>query len=651
MMQVSKKMLYSLLSGFSIVVFSTLMAVMGVGNFSVLSSAEKTAADIRLAAFQPPMPQSKDIVIAAITEETLTQFPYRSPVDREFLATLLKALDAKGAKLIGVDVLFDQTTEPAKDALLRKTLRELKTPTFISYTNTPNMVNEEQLAYLNDFVPEPMRAAANLATDPHDGSVRWVFPGLKDPGMPLGFPYKALQLMGQEHTPLLSEIAWRSRPDHETSAFPIYPAHAIAFLPDEWVKDKVILIGAIVSLTDRHRTPLAVVHDNDDGLMPGILVQAHAISQLIEKRTYPVLDKHWSVALTAGFAILGVVIGLLKFGIVLSFISGFALIVGWWAAAIFGFSHGLPLVPLIAPTLSLLLALWMIDAVIGRVERKKRQFIQSAFSRYVSPVVVSQLADNPDALSISGVRREATFIFTDIAGFTTLSEKLTSDKLSEVLNEYLDGACQIILRYDGTVDKFIGDAIMSIFNAPLAQPDHADRAVKCALDLDAYAEAFRKRHNSLGVPIGVTRIGVHTGVATVGNFGSNSRMDYTALGDTVNTAARTEGVNKYFGTRVCCTQETVSQCTSQKFKTIGDVVLKGKTEPVTLYSPVTQKQAESVLYRWYQTTYELLKNYDPSAANAVREMHKAHAEDPLVNFHFERVEQGLVTTMIVMEDK
>lgn len=650
-MVITKKLIYSSFSSISIVFFSTLLAVLGVGNFAVLSSAEKTASDIRMAAFQAPMPQSKDIVIAAITEDTLTQFPYRSPVDREFLVNVLKALDAKGAKAIGVDILFDQSTEPAKDDLLRKTLRELKTPIFISYTNTPNMVNEDQLAFMNEFVPENMRAAANLATDPHDGSVRWIFPGHTNPGMPLGFPYKAVQLTGLDIPNTQAEIAWRSRPDAENTSFPVYPAHAIAFLPDEWVKGKIVLLGAILSLTDRHRTPLAVVHDDDNGLMPGIVVQAHAISQLLENRTYPRLDNHWSVVVTTVFAFLGVGIGLLKFGILLSFLSGFVIIVAWWAAGIFGFSHGLPLVPLIAPSLSMVLALWMMDALIGRVERKKRQYIQSAFSRYVSPVVVSQLADNPETLSISGVRREATFIFTDIAGFTTLSEKLSSDKLSEVLNQYLDGACQIILRYDGTVDKFIGDAIMSIFNAPLAQSDHADRAVKCALELDAYAEAFRKRQNEAGIPIGVTRIGVHTGVATVGNFGSNSRMDYTALGDTVNTAARTEGVNKYFGTRVCCTQETVSQCKSQKFRTIGDVVLKGKTEPVTLYSPVPDKEAESVFYRWYQKTYELLKNYDPAAASAVRDIYKAHPEDPLVNFHFERVNAGLVTSVIVMEDK
>jgi adenylate cyclase len=647
----SKKFIYASLSSALVALLATLVAVLGVRQFSFLASAEKTAADIRMAAFQPPMPQSKDIVIAAITEETLAQFPYRSPVDREFLVSVLQALEKKGARAIGVDILFDQPTEVAKDELLKQALRDIKTPLFISYTNTPTIVNEDQLAYVNDYVPETMRAAANLATDPFDGSVRWIFPGLTNPGMPLGFPFKAMQLIGKETATGQIEIAWRSRPDADTSVFPIYPAHTVAFLPDDWIKDKIVLIGAIVSLTDRHRTPLAVVHDGDDGLMPGIVVQAHAISQLLEGYAYPRLSQIGDVLVTLCFAGLGVALGLLKLGVLVSFITGFALVLAWWLGAMFGFSYGLPLVPLIAPTLSLLLSLWGMDALIGRVERKKRQYIQGAFSRYVSPVVVSQLAENPDALTVSGIKREATFIFTDIAGFTTLSEKLTSEKLAEVLNEYLDGACKIILRYDGTVDKFIGDAIMSIFNAPLAQADHADRAVQCAMELDAYAEAFRKRQNQAGVPLGVTRIGVHTGVATVGNFGSNSRMDYTALGDTVNTAARTEGVNKYFGTRVCCTQETVSQCKSQKFKTIGDVILKGKTEPVTLYSPVTLEQSESVLYRWYQTTYDMLKNNEPGAAQAVREMYRAHKDEPLVCFHYERVQSGLVTSLIVMEDK
>ena len=309
------------------------------------------------------------------------------------------------------------------------------------------------------------------------------------------------------------------------------------------------------------------------------------------------------------------------------------------------------MVPLVGPTLAFAIALWLTDVVIGRAERKQRQFIQGAFSRYVSPAVVSQLAADPDSLSISGSKREVTFIFTDIAGFTTLSEGLTSEKLSEVLNEYLDGACAIILKYEGTIDKFIGDAIMSIFNAPIAQPDHAERAVKCALDLDEYAEGFRKRQNALGVPIGVTRIGLHTGSATVGNFGSSSRMDFTALGDTVNTAARTEGVNKYFGTRICVTEETVAQCPNLTFRRIGDVVLKGKTKAVGLFQPVSAAEAASGLVPAYDAALTLLTAEDPAAVGAFDSLDATYPGDPIVAYHRARMAAGKTSALIVLEDK
>jgi class 3 adenylate cyclase len=293
----------------------------------------------------------------------------------------------------------------------------------------------------------------------------------------------------------------------------------------------------------------------------------------------------------------------------------------------------------------------MMDVLLGSAERQQRQFIQGALSRYVSPIVVEQLVENPDSLSISGERRELTFIFTDIAGFTTLSEKLSAERLSEVLNAYLDGACAIILRHGGMIDKFIGDAIMSIFNAPLPQPDHVERAVRCALELDAYAEDFRIAQNNAGVPIGQTRLGIHSGPAVMGNFGSHSRMDFTALGDTVNTAARTEGVNKYFGTRLCCTDVVVTQCTSVRFRPIGDVVLKGKLTGVELFNPVSDAEAASDLFRRYIDMYALLKIEDARAPAAVRELHQDFPEDALTTFHFERVVSGLNTNRVVMEDK
>ncbi|OQW75769.1 MAG: hypothetical protein BVN32_09510 [Proteobacteria bacterium ST_bin14] len=615
-----------------------------------LEHLEVVTRDIRVAT-AAPMPQQKDIVIAGLTEETVTQFAYRSPVDREFLANLIKTLEAKGAREIGVDVLFDQPTEPAKDELLKKTIRETKTPLLISYSNSKNVVNDDQLAYLNDFVPERLRAGANLARDPFDDSVRWIFPGETEPGMPLGFVRKAVALLGIKTPNTQPEIAWRPNPDSETPAFPLYPSHTIAFLPDEWFKGKIVLIGAVLSITDRHRTPLAVVDDGDQGNMPGITVMAHGISQVLDGRSVDRLNPGYEIAITVMFALIGVGLGVLKKGAAFSFSVGGIVIALYIAVAMVGYSRGIPLVPVIAPTIALTLSLWLMDVLIGGAERKQRQFIQGAFSRYVSPAVVDQLVDDPTALSIKGDRREVTFIFTDIASFTTLSEGLTSEKLSEVLNAYLDGACAIILKYQGTIDKFIGDAIMAIFNAPIAQPDHAERAVKCALELDVYAEAFKKEQNAAGIPIGVTRIGIHTGIATVGNFGSATRMDFTALGDTVNTAARTEGVNKYFGTRICVTEESVSACPNLKFRPIGDVVLKGKTKPVGLFSPVSEADAATNVTADYMAAYALLKAEDPQGIEAFKALSVHYPDDAIIAYHGRRIAAGATSTLIVLEDK
>lgn len=647
---ISKKARTSL-TAFGVAFVACLLATLAVQYLSFMASLENIARDIRVAALSAPMPQSKDIVIAAINEDTLTQFPYRSPVDREFLANLITTLSAKGARVIGVDVLFDQPTEQAKDEHLKRVIRETKTPLFISYTTSKNVVNEDQLAYMNDFVPANLRAAANLETDPFDGTVRWIFPGQTGPGVPLGFARKAVSLIGMQTPPAKAEIAWRPKPDVETPPFPIYPSQAVPVLPDEWFKGKIVLVGAILSITDRHRTPLAVAGDDDEGMMPGVIVQAHAVSQLLEGRSAGRMAIAEGVAITMLFALIGMGLGLLKRGAAFNLAAGLVILALYWAFAMFGYSHGVPLVPLVAPTLAFAISLWLMDVIIGRAERKQREFIQSAFSRYVSPAVVDQLVEDPQALSISGSRREVTFIFTDIVSFTTFSETLNSEKLSEVLNAYLDGACAIILKYEGTIDKFVGDAIMAIFNAPMTQNDHPERAVKCALELDVYCEEFRIAQNEAGIPIGATRIGVHTGSATIGNFGSSSRMEFSALGDAVNIASRCQGVNKYFGTRVCVTQDTVDRCPDVRFRKIGDARLKGKNLFVGLYSPISAAEDATSLPEDYAAAYSMLEAGDADARDAFRALREKYPDDAIIAFHWQRIQAGNLSHQIVLENK
>lgn len=646
------------LSAFLIAVLASVMAVCAVRYFAPLTNLENKMADIRVAAMQKPMAASKDVVVVAINEDTLTAFPYRSPVDRGFLADLIMQLSAKGAKVIGVDVIVDQPTEPEKDDRLKDVLDTTPTPLFMSYTSSPSIVNADQQAFLNAFVRPEQRAEANLLSDPFDGLVRRINPGgevqkgrLVDTGRhPAGFVRKAVTLYGGKAPLVPTEIAWRPRPDAESQPFPTFPAQFVSVLPSEFFSGKIVLIGATLSITDRHRTPLSIIDDGDQGNMPGVYIQAHGISQVLEGRAPPVVALNGAVALAILFAALGVGVSLFKRGIVFNIGVGLVLLASYWIGAVIGFGYGLPMVPLIGPSIAFALSIWMMDVFIGRAERKQREFVQGTFSRYVSPAVVDQLVKDPSSVTISGDRQEATFIFTDIAGFTTTSEQMGAEELSDVLNEYLDGACDIILKYEGTIDKFIGDAIMAIFNAPIRQADHAERAVRCALDLDAYAEAFRKERNARGIPIGVTRIGIHTGQAVIGNFGSQSRMDFTALGDTVNTAARTESVNKYFGTRVCCTDDAVQLCPSLNFRQIGDIVLKGKTSPTALYSPISETE-DPALITGYASAYALLTTEAVGAEKAFRGLAAIYPEDPIVQFHVARMDNGIVSARVVMDDK
>ena len=623
-----------------------------------LASAEKKLADIRIAAMQPAQPISDKVTVVAIDEQTLASFPYRSPVNRHFLAELLENLDNRGALAIGVDVIFDQATEHEADESLKAALLAMKTPVGVSFTSSPAIVNEDQLAFLNDFVPDAMRMEANLLTDPYDGLVRRINPGgeivdgqrkytaLKPPG----FVAKMVNFLNVEAPKMPVEIAWRSQPDQENLPFPVLSASYAQFLPDELLSNRIVLVGAVLSITDRHATPLSIIDDGYLGRMPGVLVQANAIDQILEARRPPSYSVYLSIVLSLFAAIIAALISLSERPLAVKVGTAFLAITFYWIFAVVGFGYGIPLLPVLSPSLALAIGLWLLDTFIGAVERRQRKHIQGTFSRFVAPSVVEQLAQNPEAANVSGIRKETTFLFTDVAGFTTLSEQLEPESLSSLLNDYLDGACKIILSYQGTIDKFIGDAIMVIFNAPLDQADHSARAVRCALDLDAYAEGFRMRANVQGLPFGITRIGIHRGDAIIGNFGSEDRLDFTALGDTVNVAARTEGVNKYFGTRVCATQEVAVSVGIDKFQLIGDVILKGKVEATRLYTPIPD-DADPDRIIAYKSAYKLLVEEDPSARLVFEKLRSVYEDDAVIKFHHRRLESGLCSSRIVMDEK
>ena len=196
---------------------------------------------------------------------------------------------------------------------------------------------------------------------------------------------------------------------------------------------------------------------------------------------------------------------------------------------------------------------------------------------------------------------------------------------------------EIAFERDGTVAKIIGDAIHVLFGAPAEQPDAAARAIACALALDAWAEDFRHRWREKGVPVGQTRIGVHAGPAVVGNFGGGRLFDYTAYGDTINAASRLEAANKTFGTRICVSAAAVQRAGDFTGRPIGDLVLRGRVEPMRAYEPLPARSADTEAYA---RAFEKLEAKDPTAIAAFAALVGERPDDPLAQYHLRRLLNG-----------
>jgi len=215
---------------------------------------------------------------------------------------------------------------------------------------------------------------------------------------------------------------------------------------------------------------------------------------------------------------------------------------------------------------------------------KKRKFIRDAFEHYMNPDVVEQIAKNPDMLELGGKRMELTAFFSDVASFTSISEKLSEHELVELLNEYLTDMTEIVLKHYGNLDKYEGDLIMAFFGAPIHYPDHAAKACYAALEMQEELKRLRKKWKAEGRPELTARIGINTGPMVVGNMGSRTRFDYTVMGDAVNLASRLEGVNKQYSTDIMISEFTLEHCKSEVITREIDLIrVKGKAEPVRIY--------------------------------------------------------------------
>ena len=566
----------------------------------LLGSAENAMYDMRAANFAEKVDQDPRILMVVYTDDTLIDTGQRSPVDRTILANALTNLDTMGAKSIGIDILFDQPQDD--DATLKSALRSMQTPTHVAYasndTNT-EAIQFRQQEFLEQFLKDvttdkTVPTSIRLLTDADGVARRW-------PDQPKDLPPILVRAMTPANAafadyrgairfrlPLSSDRPVINKLPIDLFADP----ETAAFVASE-VKGKHILIGGDFVDFDKFDTPLTRIGDpvTGESQMIGLEVHAHIMSQLLDKDK-PFSFPTWSLWLMAA--------GVVTAGCLTAASQARAWIMGLLLTSQILFFIAVPFIlqssgfdtlnlPSFGWAMGWLLAYTSVGAAARVVGSKQRAFAQSALGKYLPRSVAAEILKDPDKLALHGEKREIFCVFTDLEGFTKLTHAIEPEMVALLLNNYLDRLAEVVLQYGGTLDKFVGDAVVAFWGAPIAFPDDGERAVRAAWAMYQEGENFRNSAPDGVPPIGRTRVGVHFGEAIVGNFGGEGRIQYTAFGDSMNTAARLEAANKTLDTRVLVSREAAERSGLDWYRPMGRIVLRGRAKPVDIFEPAPDK--------------------------------------------------------------
>lgn len=414
-------------------------------------------------------------------------------------------------------------------------------------------------------------------------------------------------------------------------AFPTYSAVQVleGSLPREALKDKLVLVGATaVGIFDLRVTPFS-------GVCPGLEIQATVVDNIL-RGDFIRLPANATVTTIATVLALALIFGFLlpRFSPVGAIAVTLLAAQGYLALNYLAFrNYGLQL-EVFYPLLEVAGVYTGITLQRFLVEERERVRLKKAFQSYVAPEVVNQIIKHPENLRLGGERRELSILFSDIRGFTSLSETLDPEALVAVLHEFLNPMSEIIVKHGGTIDKYIGDAIMALFGAPLDQPDHSRRACRTALEMVQRLRALDRDWLERGRPSLRVGIGINSGPVSVGNMGSSRLFDYTAIGDNVNLASRLEGLNKYYGTEILISAATAQHLDNGfYFREVDLVRVKGKKHPIAIYEVLGEGTPEENLARFLELYAKGLamfrKRQFAQAQEALQEAQKLKPHDAL----------------------
>ncbi len=523
-----------------------------------------------------------DIVIIAIDEgsiRTIGQWPWPRAIMARAIGQLSKS------KAIGIDVNYKEPSRLglADDQILSDALRTSIVPVVLASEMQPD---GSITGPISTFAAHSTTGPANVTIDP-DGTVRTILLWRN------GTPAFAVAIASAAAGPLMPPVSTLQRiryagPEHTVRSYP-FTALLDGTIPPTAIMNNVVLIGATArDLQDYRQTP--------PGLMSGVEIQANILNNVLRNdfiRTSRTADA--VLALVAGIG--GVLLALLLRRIWMLVASTAAAIAVLWAGIFILFDGGF-LADLLVPTFGLI-----IGAGAGVLARylattQERHFIHDTFSRYLAPQIISELLRDPSKVRLGGERRDLTILFSDIRGFSTLSETMAPTELSHFLNRYLSVMTDIVLKDQGVVDKYIGDAVMAFWGAPLDDSVHAAHGVMSALAMVDALEKFNAENKTMGQPSIDVGVGLNTGSVVVGNMGSEKRFDYTVIGDEVNLASRLESLTKTYGVNIIVSDNVLASITASggayhgiSSREIDRVKVKGKQKPVTIHEVIPPVRA------------------------------------------------------------
>lgn len=584
-------------------------------SLPITGDLERGIQDSYRYALAPRSDYDPDIALVLYNDQVARSVQRTSPVDRALLARALTQIAAAAPRAIAIDMAFVQTTED-QDALIAA-LRGITVPVAIVYADPEGdravywdhtidlFAREEQDRFWAALAGSTARKVSPaIGVDSARIARHWpqTEPGTAPllahalAGTPAALRGYSGAIRYRVLDPALLAAAGTDM-DAATGVFPAYPLDLMAdpiFAADyrPMLAGRIVLVGSDTFGADQIATPITRIGGLER--IAGVTVHAHMLRQALDRDFPAPLGPGWIAGLALAALGLAALTARIERRIALLLAAGTAQLaaLGALPAALEAAGYDTLALPVLGLALGWLTAYLALAAGLRARSSEERAFARGALGRFVPESVAREILADPSRLDLKGEARELTMMFTDLEGFTRFCHGRDPRETAAILNAYLDAMSTVVLAHGGTLDKFVGDAIVAFWGAPIAGVGDSGRAVACALALQAEAQAVAARTEAqYGVSLGRTRIGLHRGTVVVGNFGGLNRMQFTAMGDAMNIAARLEGANKYLGTAILASEAVRAAAPGHAWRTLGRVAVSGVAEGLALHEPLPDAKA------------------------------------------------------------